>query len=44
MAEKLGEALGTIITFALVFTGAAILTGTFVGIAAGCAVRVFGMF
>ena len=44
MAEKLGEVLGTIISFVLIFAGAAILTGTFVGIAAGCAARVFGMF
>lgn len=44
MAEKLGEVLGTIVGFALVYTGSAIAVGGFVGIAAGIAVRVFGLF
>ena len=44
MAEKLGEVLGTIISFVLIFAGAAILTGTFIGIAAAFAVNIFNLF
>lgn len=44
MAEKLGETLGTIVAFALMYTGSAIAVGGFVGIAAGIAMRVFNLF
>ena len=44
MADKLGEALGVIASTLLVFVGTAIIAGAFVGIAAGIAVRVFGLF
>lgn len=44
MAEKLGEVLGTIVGFALMYAGSAIAVGGFIGIAAGIAMRVFNLF
>lgn len=44
MAKALGEALGAIGAFALVYAGSAIAVGGFIGIASGIAMRVFNLF
>lgn len=44
MAEKLGEVLGTIIGVVVATTGIACVTGWFIGITAGIAVSVYGLF
>ena len=44
MAEKLGEVLGTIIVFALVYAGSAIALGGFIGMVAGFAKLAFNCF
>lgn len=44
MAEKLGEAVGTIVGFALVYTGSAIALGGFIGMVAGFAKLAFNCF
>ena len=44
MAHKLGEVLGAIISFLLVYVGSAVLLGGFIGITAYVAVSVYGLF